>query len=141
MQLTRFTDYSLRVLIFIGLQEKATVAQIANSFNISRHHLVKIVTNLTKLNILIGTKGRSGGLSLALDPSEINIGLIVRELEKKSTIVECFSPKGKCVIKPSCLLKEILHNAQEKFFTHLEKFHLSDILLNSAQLSKNLKLN
>lgn len=94
MQLTRFTDYSLRVLIFIGLQEKATVAQIANSFNISRHHLVKVVNNLTKLNILIGTKGRSGGLSLALDPSEINIGEIVRELEKKSTIVECFSQRG-----------------------------------------------
>lgn len=130
MQLTRYTDYSLRTLIYLGASGKSTtISEVAEAYGISRNHLVKVVHNLGKLGYIETSRGKSGGIRLAMAPEEINIGKVAREVEPTLEVVECFSAEAnRCPIAPVCGLKGMLHEATEAFFKVLEGYRLSDIV-------------
>jgi Rrf2 family nitric oxide-sensitive transcriptional repressor len=143
MQLTLYTDYSLRVLIYLGLRRDrlSTVSEIAESYGISRNHLVKVVHNLASLGFIQSTRGKGGGLSLARAPEHINIGDVVRHTEQNFNIVECFDGKNRaCPITAVCRLKGVLSDAASAFMRVLDGYSLADVLKNEHKLVVSLKL-
>lgn len=143
MQLTLYTDYSLRVLIYLGLRRDrlATVSEIAESYGISRNHLVKVVHNLASLDFIHSTRGKGGGLSLSRAPELINIGDVVRHTEMNFNIVECFDGKNRnCPITAVCRLKGVLGDAARAFMNVLDGYTLADMLKNEQRLSVALNL-
>ncbi|GMW00365.1 MAG: hypothetical protein AMXMBFR84_15020 [Candidatus Hydrogenedentota bacterium] len=139
MHLTLYTDYSLRLLLFLAIQpEGATITEVAERYGISRNHLVRIVHDLGKKGWIATERGRGGGIKLAKDPGEINLGSVVRDMEPFQ-IVECFNAiSNTCVIAPSCLMKKVLADAAEAFLAELEKYTLADLIKNKKMLSKHL---
>ena len=91
MRLTGFTDFALRVLMYVGAKGESlsTVEEIADSYGISRHHLTKVVHRLGQLGYLETIRGKNGGIRLARDPGEINLGAVVRQMEDDLTLVPC----------------------------------------------------
>ena len=130
MHITRYTDYSLRVLIYLAInQEKiSTISDIATSYDISKNHLMKIVQQLNQRGYVLATRGKNGGLKLNQPAADINIGSLVREIEDKNKLVECFGEDNKCVITPSCQLKQVFAEAQDNFFKTLDAYTLQDLL-------------
>lgn len=131
MRITRYTDYSLRVLIFIALKdgELATIGEIASAYQISKNHLMKVVPELVAKNYIIATRGKNGGMRLNAPPKNINIGKLVRDMEQDLDLVECFGNKSACIITPACELKTILALALESFFSTLDKYTLADLII------------
>ncbi len=143
MQLTLYTDYSLRVLIYLGVRpnEQVTITEIAESYNISRNHLVKVVHNLGSMGFIHTTRGRGGGMTLARDPSEINIGDVVRHTEPNFDIVECFDKEtNTCPIAPGCALIKGLKVARNAFLEVLDGYTLDAVIANRHQLIKLLNI-
>lgn len=143
MQLTLYTDYSLRVLIYLGLRRDrlATVSEIAESYGISRNHLVKVVHNLACLNFILTTRGKGGGLSLARAPELINVGDVVRHTEVNFNIVECFDADNQsCPISAVCRLQGMLGDAARSFLSVLDGYTLADVLKNERKLKVALRL-
>lgn len=130
MHITRYTDYSLRVLMYLALKDEqlSTIREIADSYDISKNHLMKVVQELNAKGYLIATRGKNGGLRLAGAPEAINIGALVRDTEQDFALVECFGDSGACVITPACQLKRVLGEALEAFFAVLDQYTLADIL-------------
>ncbi|GIN92187.1 HTH-type transcriptional regulator NsrR [Siminovitchia terrae] len=132
MRLTNYTDYSLRVLIYLALKrpgELANITEIAEAYSISRNHLTKVIHELGKMGILHTVRGRGGGIKLALSPDEINIGEIVRKTEDDFNIVECFSEgSAHCAISPVCGLKHVLNRALFAYLAVLDEYTLADII-------------
>ncbi|WED28797.1 Rrf2 family transcriptional regulator [Vibrio sp. DW001] len=133
MHITRYTDYSLRVLIYLAInnQQLCTISEIADSYGISKNHLMKIVQKLNSQGYLLATRGKNGGIKLNRPVCEINIGSLVRDIEDKNNLVECFGESNQCVITPSCQLKNIFSQAQENFFKTLDAYTLEDIIGNN----------
>jgi len=143
MQLTLYTDYSLRVLLYLGLNTRrvATITDIAESYGISRNHLVKVVHNLAAEGFIKSVRGRGGGLALALSPDKINIANVVRHTEVTFDLVECFDLKSNtCPIAAACFLKRALYEAQQAFMKVLDRYTLEDVLANSDWLRSVLKV-
>ncbi len=142
MRLASFTDYSLRVLIYLSLKEDelSTVGEISQKYKISKNHLVKVVHNLSKMGVIDSYKGKGGGISLSTSAEKINIGKIIQELEKESYLVECFGDSGNCIISPSCKLKGALKDAEKKFYETLYQYTLADIANNKKKLMHDLSL-
>lgn len=141
MQLTQFTDYALRALIYVALKdgETSTVNEIAESYDISKNHLVKIIHKLGQLGILNTTRGNQGGIQLNREPNEINVGELVQLIEPNFFIVECFDKQnGRCAISSVCTLKTILCQAKNSFIATLNQYTLADLIKNSAELKKLL---
>lgn len=131
MQLTRFTDYSLRVLIYLGLQQDrlATISEIASTFGISENHLMKVVHRLGIHGYIETVRGKGGGMRLARAAELINIGQVVRDSEENMDIAECFGSGGSnCFLLPGCVLKAALTEARQSFLATLDIYHLSDLL-------------
>lgn len=132
MQLTSYTDYALRVLIYLAKnpEQKVTIGELAEFFKISRNHLVKVVHNLSVKGFVRSIRGKGGGLYLAKPAKQINIGDVVREMEGHFHIVDCFNSKkaGLCRLHPHCGLTGVLTNALEQFFLVLDATTLNDIL-------------
>ncbi|WP_440683417.1 RrF2 family transcriptional regulator [Cysteiniphilum halobium] len=131
MQLTSFTDYSLRTLVYLGMHQQrlCTAKEVAKFYHISQNHMVKIVHNLAKLGIINSSKGKGGGITLAQTPKEINIGELVAKLEPNFYIAECFNQSLKnCVLLPDCKLKGLLNNALQAFFNELNQYTLADVI-------------
>jgi Rrf2 family nitric oxide-sensitive transcriptional repressor len=130
MNITRFTDYSLRVLIYLSLNDKelVTIQTVADCYGISKNHLMKVVQDLSTKGYLIATRGKNGGIKLGRAPSDINIGTLVRMIEQDSVLVECFGTGNQCVITPACQLKNMLAEAMESFFKTLEQYTLADLV-------------
>lgn len=130
MNITSFTDYSLRTLIFLAIkpEELVTIQQIADSYQISKNHLMKVVQDLNRKGYVTAIRGKNGGLKLGRAPNDINIGELIRELEQDSKLVECFGDNNQCVITPACQLKNILAGAMEAFFVYLDQYTLTDLL-------------
>ncbi|MGI4992064.1 Rrf2 family transcriptional regulator [Halobacteriovorax sp. GFR7] len=141
MRLASFTDYSLRVLIYIATKgdERSTVGEIADKYKISRNHLVKVVHNLSTMGIIDSYKGKGGGITLSSAPDEIVIGNLIRELEEDSPLVECFGSAGNCIISPACKLKSALIIAQNQFYETLNAYTLADLLTNKNKLENIFK--
>tara|TARA_R110001583_G_scaffold21088_4_gene80276 strand:- start:8810 stop:9310 length:501 start_codon:yes stop_codon:yes gene_type:complete len=129
MHITRYTDYSLRVLMYLAVNQErlSTINEIAQSYAISKNHLMKIVQQLNVKGYLLAIRGKNGGIKLNRSPNDINIGELVREIEDKNKLVECFGDNNQCVITPSCQLKGIFAQAQESFFQVLDKYTLQDL--------------
>lgn len=138
MQLTIYTDYSLRVLIYLGTQpegKQTNIKEIADCYNISNNHLSKVVYELGKLGIVETMRGRNGGIKLAKDPAEIILGKLVRHTEGPMTLVECFdAEKNTCRISPVCSLKGILNEALNAYLNVLDSYTLKDLLVNKDKL-------
>lgn len=143
MQLTQFTDYSLRALIYIGVRQQiCTINEISTAYSISRNHLIKIVHHLSKMGIVKTTRGKNGGIKMAIAPDKINLKQLILKLEPNFDLVPCFnSNKEPCRIASACKLQTILYEAQKAFLTVLEKFTLADIMHNQAALQQLLHLN
>lgn len=131
MRLTSFTDYSLRVLLYAALHEdrRVTVAEIAQAYGISHHHLVKVAQLLAHSGFLDAERGRKGGLKLARASDRINVGAVVRATEPDFQLVECFDvATNACVIAPACDLKRALGEAQREFLRVLDGYTLADLV-------------
>ncbi len=139
MRLTTFTDYTIRVLIYLAQdQEKlATVGELADSYGISRNHLTKVVHYLGQQGYIDTLRGKGGGIRLALAPETINIGQLVRQTERNSALVECFNQDSSaCRIGPACRLAGLLAEAQEAFYRVLEKYTLADLTIDARAFSR-----
>lgn len=130
MHITRYTDYSIRVLIYLSVQgdRLATIQEIAESYDISRNHLMKIVHQLNKKGYIETVRGKKGGMRLRRSPADINIGVLVRETEQDFNIVECFAGKNGCKIVPVCGLKNMFGEAVEAFLKVLDQYTLEDVI-------------
>jgi|SRR5690349_15005648 len=143
MQLTAFTDYSLRTLMGLGAvaPEKLTVGQLSEAYNISGHHLLKVVSELAALGYVETLRGKAGGARLARRPEDICIGTVVRQVEPDFGVVPCLrSGEAPCVIAPACRLKRALANATEQFLAELDRHTLADLLEPRRQLRRLLQL-
>lgn len=142
MQLTQFTDYSLRALIYIALRkESCTIKEITEAYTISTNHMVKIIHNLAKIGLIKTSRGKGGGLLMAVAPEAIHLGKIIGQLEPHFDLVPCFNKeKANCCIAPACKLKGILHEAQAAFMGVLERYTLADVLHNPNELSVLLNI-
>jgi Rrf2 family nitric oxide-sensitive transcriptional repressor len=141
MRLTTFTDYSLRVLIYLAAEpgRRATIAEIAASFQISESHLNKVVHFLGQNGWLANVRGRGGGLTLAKAPDLIRIGEVVRQTEGTDVPAECFGDDpDRCVIARACRLRGVLGEALRAFYGVLDRYTLADLVHNRATLSKLL---
>jgi Rrf2 family transcriptional regulator, nitric oxide-sensitive transcriptional repressor len=138
MKLTAFTDYSLRVLIYLATQpeRRATIAGIAAVFGISEHHLTKVVHFLGKEGWLANVRGKGGGLELATLPELIHVGEIVRRTEGHPMPAECFKADGgTCSIADVCELQGVLGRAVKAFYAVLDKYTLADLVHNRTELA------
>ena len=143
MKLTTFTDYSLRVLIYVATapEGRATIAEVAQAFDISENHLVKVVHLLGREGILLNTRGRGGGLALARPAREINVGAVVRLTEGGDYPAECFTEDNHCSIAPVCRLAGVLDEALRAFYGVLDHYTLADLVHNRARLASILKIH
>ena len=130
MRFTRFTDYALRVLIYLGLRNdgRVTIREIAKAYDISRNHLMKVVSNLTRLGYLNARRGPGGGISLSRPAADINLADVIRDMEQDMIPVGCFGEPGLCAIKPVCRLRNVLQEAMAAYVGTLECYSLQDLL-------------
>ena len=132
MQLTRFSDYSLRALIYLGLNQnrRCTIQEIALAYGISENHLMKLVHHLGQSGFITTTRGKNGGLELAKPASEINLGDVFRATEGNFDLVECFAGREKntCPIAGPCRLTGVLETALQAFLDVLDQYTLEDML-------------
>jgi Rrf2 family transcriptional regulator, nitric oxide-sensitive transcriptional repressor len=138
MRLTRYTDYSLRVLIYLGLQTErlSSIREIADLYGISESHLMKVVQALGQSGYVATLRGRGGGLRLAKPPNEINLGDVVRNTEDDVALVECFAEGGACRIAGPCRLRHLLKDALDAFFAVLDRYTLADLLQPNRNMLK-----
>jgi Rrf2 family nitric oxide-sensitive transcriptional repressor len=141
MRLTSYTNYSMRILMYCALHrgELVTIADIARDFDISRAHLLKAARRLGQLGYLRTTRGRSGGVQLAMEPREISVGEVVRAMETSDDFVECFNPTtNACRIAGTCRLTGMLRCAIEAFYRELDTKTLADLVGSDATLRQDL---
>lgn len=142
MRLTLYTDFSLRVLIYLAGREEqlVTISEMADFYRISRNHLVKVVHQLGLNGYILTTRGRHGGIRLARPAKQILIGEVVRSTEPDFDLLECFNPAtDQCVISRSCSLKGVLFNAQTSFLSILDRYTLADIAKTSRETPPTFK--
>lgn len=137
MKLTGFTDYSLRVLIFLAArpERRATIAEIATSFEVSEHHLTKVVHFLGKEGWLATVRGKGGGIGLACSPDAICVGQVIRRTEGAVVAAQCFTDdSSQCAIAPVCRLRGVLSEAIAAFYQVLDHYTLADLVANRDEL-------
>lgn len=164
MRLTNYSDYALRSLMYLAIKPEpqllANISDIANSYNISKSHLTKIVHQLGQLGYIESVRGKNGGIRLAYAPKDINLGVLIKQIEPDFNLVECFTtPMSSddrnphstglpitlineeinksigCVITPVCQLKSVFFEALTAFITVLERYTLADIIHNEDELA------
>lgn len=142
MRLLTFTDYTLRVLMFLALEpgRMATIPEIAAAYGISENHLMKVVQLLSRIGAIESVRGKGGGVRLAQAPQDIRLGQIVRASEGSSAIVECFSADSNtCCIAPDCRLTRILAEAFDALYESLDAYTLADLVVNRDALRRILE--
>ena len=143
MRLTVYTDYALRVLMYVAVRPEPlpTIGQIADAYQISRNHLMKVVYELGQAGYLETVRGKNGGLRLARKPQEIGLGRLVRETEPDMALVPCFDPiRAQCAITPACRLRGALAEARAAFLAVLDGYTLAGLVGNGASLQALLGL-
>lgn len=141
MRLTVYTDFSLRVLMFLALRgdSLATIAEIAKAYGISKNHLMKVAHQLGLAGYIETVRGKGGGLRLARRPQDIVLGEVVRRTEPDMALVPCFAADdASCAIYPSCALRGVLSEAGDAFLSVLDKRTLADLVRPRAPLQKLL---
>ena len=136
MRITRYTDYSLRVLIYLGVkgEELVTIQEIADCYRISRNHLMKVVYDLNQRGYIETLRGKGGGMRLRARPEDLRLGDLIRAVEQDLTLVECFGDHNQCRITPACTLKGVLAEALDAFFDSLNRYTLADLLKPGKEL-------
>jgi Rrf2 family nitric oxide-sensitive transcriptional repressor len=140
MQLSKFTDYGLRVLMQLAANDpdRVSVGQIATSFKISENHVAKVASALVKGGFVSSGRGRTGGLTLAKPADQINIGAVVRYMSGDVPVVECFAKDSQgCAAFSQCGLRGPLFDAQQAFFNVLDQYNVSEVI-KDRQLMANL---
>lgn len=169
MRLTTYSDYALRCLVYLAVQEHreklVNIQDIADVYDISKNHLTKVVHQLATIGYIESVRGRNGGIRLAKLAHEINIGEVIRQTETDFSIVECFAPIDKevfvtpqksknfpaenvaikeqiqlCKISPACKLKRVFYEATQSFLGVLDQYTLADMTENEDQLTKLLAI-
>jgi len=143
MRLTQYTDYSLRVLLYLAHKndQMVTISELADFYKISRNHLVKVVHNLGLKGYLHTTRGKNGGLRLARPAHEIVIGDVVRKVEPDFELLECFNTTtDHCVITNACVLKSVLIRARDDFLSTLDLYTVADAVKGMNKHSPEFKL-
>lgn len=141
MRLTTFSDYSFRVLIYLGSAREglATIEEIASAYRVSPNHLMKVVHYLGQEGYIETVRGKGGGMRLAKAPESINVGRVLRATEEGFDLVECLQPgKAECRIAPACVLKGALAEARDAFLAVLDRYTLADLLVPARPLAKLL---
>lgn len=146
MHLTNFTDYTLRVLIYLGIHQHddrlATISDVATAYGISENHLMKIVHHLAKRGYVETTRGKGGGMRLARAPEQVNLGDVVRDAEDDPVIAKCSQQYNTTnLIAPACTLAEILGQAMRAFFDKLDSHTLADLLEQRKNLTEAFRAN
>jgi Rrf2 family nitric oxide-sensitive transcriptional repressor len=137
MRLTVYTDYALRMLMYLALKDDglATISEIAARYRISKNHLMKVAHQLGLAGYVETVRGRSGGLRLARPVADIGLGEVVRHTEQDIALVPCFTQDAQpCAIATGCVLKRALHRASDAFFDVLDEYSLADLVKPRAPL-------
>ena len=143
MRLTRHSDYALRVLLALGTSdgELVTIGAIAERFDISRNHLMKVVNRLAAHGFVETVRGKRGGIRLARPPEAIALGELLRRTEEDLTLVECFREEDqRCRIEGNCAVRAVLDEALQAFLAVLDRYTLADLLHNRGALAVDLNL-
>jgi Rrf2 family nitric oxide-sensitive transcriptional repressor len=129
MRLTLHTDYALRVLIHVAIADGKliTISDIAESFDISKQHLMKVVNDLSQKGYLETLRGRNGGIRLMREPRHINIGQVMRDTERLG-VIGCLERRGYCPIERACVLRSALQDATQAFLAVLDAYTLADLI-------------
>lgn len=131
MHLTLHADYSLRVLLYLASRPGriTSTQELADAYGISKHHLVRVVQTLAGQGYVDAKAGRTGGVTLARSPEDINVGKVVRAAEPSFHLVECFDrERNTCPISPACGLKGVLAEARDAFLAVLDRYTLADVV-------------
>jgi Rrf2 family transcriptional regulator, nitric oxide-sensitive transcriptional repressor len=143
MRLSKYSDYALRVVMYAALREPelATIDEVADGFDISRHHLVKIVHALGRAGFLATRRGIGGGFTLAQPAAKISLGDVVRLTEIDESVIDCKDRRNQpCRIFPVCRLKGVLAEAGTAFFAVLDRYSLEDLVKQKADMRQLLKM-
>ncbi|CAG0967793.1 HTH-type transcriptional repressor NsrR [Methylophilaceae bacterium] len=140
MHLTTYSDYSMRVLVYLSLQREklVTIADIAKAYDISENHLMKVVHHLALDGYIETVRGKGGGMRLACEPEAINLGELVRKTEGEGGLLACTDGISSCCIQPACNLVGILREAHAALFAVLEKYTLADLVKRQQPLTRIL---
>ncbi|WP_316858137.1 Rrf2 family transcriptional regulator [uncultured Cohaesibacter sp.] len=144
MRLTQHSNFAMRLLMYCALKPDETVrlAEIAEAYDISCHHLNKIAQRLAHIDVIQAIRGRNGGIRLAKDPKDINIGAVIRQTEENMVIVECFSEEtNTCPIISHCKFRVLLQDALQAFLKVLDAYTLDDLILHPECLKPLLGMN
>ncbi len=133
MRLTRYTDFAMRVLLYLGRnpEQLYSIAEVARAYDVSQNHLMKVVSDLVGAGYIESVRGRNGGIRLGRAPSEINVGSLVRHTEDDFDLVGC----GSCIIAPACGLSGVLDEAMVAFMAVLDRYSLADVLARKGDFS------
>lgn len=131
MQLSKFTDYALRVLLLAAStpDRNVTIRETADIYGISHAHLKKVVLKLSREGYLESMRGHGGGFRLSMPPEQINLGALIRATETDFALVECYNPDSNCCIQTTCILPGILNEALAAFLSVMDRYSLKDIIL------------
>ncbi|MDG6692905.1 nitric oxide-sensing transcriptional repressor NsrR, partial [Staphylococcus aureus] len=138
VQLTSFTDFGLRALIYMASLPEGrmtSISEVTEVYGVSRNHMVKIINQLSRAGYVTAVRGKNGGIRLGKPAATIRIGDVVRELEPLS-IVNCSS--AFCHITPACRLKQVLGDAVARFLQELDNYTLADLVQENQPLYKLL---
>lgn len=144
MQLTQFSDYAMRTLMYCALRREGLcrVRDIAEAYVVSEHHLMKVVQVLGQVGAIETVRGRGGGIRLAREPHEIVIGDVFRATEGKLALVECFDPTSStCPLTSACRFKTALHRALDAFFLVLDGYTLADFVTTPSAMRSLLTID
>ena len=141
MRLTKYSDFALRTLIYVAMAERrCTIDEVAERYAIPKNHLIKVVHQLANLGYIVSIRGKGGGIELADQPENINLGEVIRATEQTFDLVECFSTQdNECVLSPSCQLAKVLASALEQFHCTLDEYTLQDVITPKVKVLLQLK--
>lgn len=143
MRLTVYTDYSLRLLMYLAVRRDrlATISEIAGAYGIAKNHLTKVAHQLGVAGDIETVRGKSGGIRLKKSPACINLGAVVRRTESDLTLVPCFNQHDTCAIAGACVLQTALHQALAAFLGVLDSYTLADLVAPRRKLADMLGLD
>jgi len=140
MRVTLHSDYALRLLMYLAVarERRASAEDVAQAYGLSRNHLMKVAQGLVRAGFVESTRGRGGGLELAMDADKINIGAVIRAMEQDLALVECMGEHNACVIAGACRLKGVMQEALRAWLAVLDKYTLADLVQRPAPIRRML---